>query len=161
MTNPPKVGGFDNQGDALPAEMLPAALSIDGVNCALGPSGSGKVNAVVGKGQSITLPQGNYNKVYVLVASANGDQRATFNAGKSSVTLTLQDWSGPIGQWDTRVWKPKPDFVTEGGGRSGTAEHQRALRKEYARCGASVSMLRYRLIAVAVSPFAAAACASA
>ena len=126
------VGGFDTQGDAMPAEMLPAALKIDGVGFTLAPSGTGKLNAVVAKGQSITLPEGNYNKVYLLAASANGDQHATFQVGKTPVSLTIEDWGGFIGQWDTRVWKPKPDFVTEGGGRSGTAEHQVALRKDYA-----------------------------
>jgi alpha-mannosidase len=126
------VGGFDDHGDAMPAEMLPAALRIDGVGFTLGPSGTGKLNAVVAKGQSIDLPEGKYNNVYVLAASAKGDQRATFQVGKTPVSLTIEDWGGFIGQWDTRVWKPKPDFVTEGGGRSGTAEHQVALRKDYA-----------------------------
>ncbi len=126
------VGGFDREGDALPAEMLPAELKIDGVGFSLAPAGTGKPDAVVAKGQSIQLPQGTYNKVYVLAASADGDQRATFKVGNTPASLTIEDWGGFIGQWDTRVWKPKPEFVTQGGGRSGTPEHQVALRKDYA-----------------------------
>ena len=126
------VGGFDSQGDAIPAEMLPAELKIDGVGFSLAPAGTGKPDAVVAKGQSIQLPQGSFNKVYLLAASADGDQRATFKVGNAPASLTIEDWTGFIGQWDTRVWKPKPDFVTQGGGRSGTPEHQVALRKDYA-----------------------------
>ncbi len=125
------VGGFDNQGDALPAEMLPGELKMDGVGFTLAPAATGKPNAVVAKGQSIELPEGNFNKVYILAASADGDQRATFKAGETPVSLTIEDWGGFIGQWDTRIWKPKPDFVTEGG-RFGAPEHQVPIRKDYA-----------------------------
>jgi alpha-mannosidase len=126
------IGGFDRQGDALPAEMLPTNLKIDGVDFTLAPAATGKLNAVAAKGQSIDLPGGTYNKVYVLAASANGDQQATFKVGKTPVKVTVEDWGGFIGQWDTRLWKPKPETVTEGGGRRGTPEHQVALRKDYA-----------------------------
>ena len=126
------VGGFDKQGDALPAEMLPAQLKIDGVDFTLAPAATGKPDAVVAKGQSIPLPAGNFNKVYVLAASSEGDQNATFKVGKAPVNLTIEDWGGFIGQWDTRLWKPRPDSITEGGGRSGTPEHQVALRKDWA-----------------------------
>ena len=126
------MGGFDKQGDAIPAEMLPVELKIDGVAFTLAPAATGKPDAVTAKGQSIALPQGTFNKVYILAASADGDQRATFKVGSTPTSLTIEDWGGFIGQWDTRVWKPKPDFVTQGGGRSGTPEHQVALRKDYA-----------------------------
>ncbi len=126
------VGGFDKQGAAIPAEMLPSELKIDGVRFTLAPAATGAANAVSGKGQSIQLPDGNFNKLYVLAASADGDQRATFKVGATPVDLTIQDWGGFIGQWDTRLWKPRPDSVKEGGGRSGTPEHQVPLRKDFA-----------------------------
>jgi alpha-mannosidase len=126
------VGGFDSQGDSLPAEMLPTELKIDGVGFSLAPAATGKPDAVPAKGQSIELPEGKFNKVYVLAASADGDQRATFKVGKTPVDLTIEDWGGFIGQWDTRLWKPKPDFITEDGGRRGTPQHKVALRKDYA-----------------------------
>ena len=124
------VGGFDNQGNAIPAEMLPSELKIDGVGFTLGAAATGKPDAVIAKGQSIELPDGKFNKVYLLAASANGDQRATFKVGDTPVSLTIESWGGFIGQWDTRLWKPKPDSVTVGG--RGTEEHQVALRKDYA-----------------------------
>jgi alpha-mannosidase len=50
------------------------------------------------------LPAG-ANRVYVLAASVGGDQKTVFRAGTQFVTTTVQNWSGFIGQWDTRQWK--------------------------------------------------------
>jgi len=99
------AGGFDGKGDAYPAEMLPESLTWDGVNFKLAHAGSGTPDAVVAKGQTVALPSGNYNRVYVLAASSDGDQAADFRVGSSSAKVTVQDWSGFIGQWDTREWK--------------------------------------------------------
>ena len=52
--------------------------------------------------------------------------------GKTSVSLTVQYWGGFVGQWDTRLWKPRPESVTEGGGPGGEPEHSVALRKDFA-----------------------------
>lgn len=119
------VGGFDSKGDALPAEMMPADLSFNGVHFHLAPAATGKPNAVIARGQTIQLPAGNFNRVYLLAASINGDQKAVFQAGSRSATLTIQNWGGFIGQWDTRLWKPEPDFVTMNG-------KQVPLRKNWA-----------------------------
>jgi alpha-mannosidase len=127
------TGGFDQKGDALPAEMLPTQLKVNGVDFQLAPGGAGKPDAVVAKGQSIELPQGDFNKVYVLAASDQGDQEAVFHVGSHPVTLDIENWGGFIGQWDARLWKPAPDFVTEGGGPySREPAHQVALRKDWA-----------------------------
>ena len=105
------VEGFDDQGNALPAEMLPASLRFHDVFFALAPAGTGKKNAVVAHGQTIPLPVGRFNRVYVLAASGGGDRKVVFRAGERQVELTIQDWGGFIGQWDTRVWKPAPETV--------------------------------------------------
>jgi alpha-mannosidase len=127
------VGGFDRRGDALPAKMLPTALQVNGVNFALGEAATGKPDALVAKGQAIDLPAGDFNRVYMLAASGDGDQEAVFRAGSSATKLAIEDWGGFIGQWDTRIWKPRPDTVTVGGGRydPGPA-HQVPLRKDWA-----------------------------
>jgi alpha-mannosidase len=101
------VDGFDPKGNALPAEMLPADLTFDGVQFKLASTGTGKPNAVTAKGQTINLPTGQFNRVYVLAASAEGDQMATFRAGDQAVELTVEAWGGFIGQWDTRLWNLK------------------------------------------------------
>jgi len=127
------VGGFDKQGNALPAEMLPTALRVNGVNFTFGEAATGKPDALIANGQAIDLPAGDFNRVYVLAASAHDDQEAVFRTGSYGTKLTIEDWSGFIGQWDTRIWKARPDTVTVGGGRfdPGPA-HQVQLRKDWA-----------------------------
>jgi alpha-mannosidase len=103
--------GFDSRGNALPAEMLPKDLSYAGVNFQLADAQNGTPNAVISKGQTIPLPSGKFNRLYVLAASAEGDQKASFKVGEKSVDLTIQDWSGFIGQWDNRTWNKKQEPV--------------------------------------------------
>jgi alpha-mannosidase len=102
-------GGIDGKGDAMPAEMLPAQINLGGVQFQLAPAGTGKANAVVARGQSIALPAGNYNRILILGASADQDQKALFRAGDKTAELNIQYWSGFIGQWDNRVWKNQPE----------------------------------------------------
>lgn len=109
------VGGFDKQGDALPAEMLPEKIHFNGVVFDLAKAATGNPNAIVARGQTISLPQGDFNRIYLLAASADGDQKAAFRAGARTTELTIQNWGGFIGQWDTRIWKPAPDTVLVNG----------------------------------------------
>lgn len=131
----PTTGGFDDRRNAMPAEMLPESLVFNDVAFKLAPAGTGKSNAVVARGQTINLPAGQYNKVYVL-AAADGDQSATFRAGDKPVTLTVENWGGFIGQWDTRVWNIERDWAISAdkavwppaepqGGRGGGGQGQR------------------------------------
>jgi len=100
-------GGFDGKGNALPAEMLPAQIAFNDVRFQLAPAKTGSLNAVVAKGQTIDLPEGHYNRVYMLAASAEGDQKATFKVGHTGVDIDVEDWGGFIGQWDDRQWSSK------------------------------------------------------
>jgi alpha-mannosidase len=99
--------GFDGKGNALPAEMLPAQIMFNDVQFQLAPAATGSLNAVVARGQTIDLPAGRYNRVYVLAASADGDQKAIFKAGNTGIDLNIEDWGGFIGQWDDRQWSSK------------------------------------------------------
>jgi alpha-mannosidase len=99
--------GFDGQGNTLPAEMLPAEIKFNDVTFQLGPAKSGVPNALVARGQTITLPAGHYNRVYVIAAAVEGDQNATFETGNKKVDLNIQNWGGFIGQWDDREWSSK------------------------------------------------------
>ena len=101
-------GGFDGKGNAMPAEMLPSQITFHDVQFNLAPAKTGSSNAVIAKGQTIKLPAGHYNRVYILAASTGGDQTASFRAGDVTTNLNIQDWGGFIGQWDTRVWKNQP-----------------------------------------------------
>jgi len=97
-------GGFDREGNSLPAEMLPSQITFNDVQFKLASAKTGVPNAVIAKGQTIDLPAGQHNRVYVLAASAEGDQKATFKVGAEKVELNIQDWGGFIGQWDNRQW---------------------------------------------------------
>jgi len=65
---------------------------------------------VVARGQTIDLPAG-FNKVWIVAARAGADEKATFQLDGKAVPLTIQSWSGFVGQWDTRVWKAAPDNI--------------------------------------------------
>jgi alpha-mannosidase len=101
------AGGFASDGRALPAEMLPAEIAFSGVKFNLAPAKTGTPNAVVARGQTIQLPAGEFNRVYLLAASADGDQKVAFRVGEKAVTATIQDWGGFIGQWDDRIWQSR------------------------------------------------------
>jgi alpha-mannosidase len=93
--------GFDGEGNALPAEMLPREFLYGGITFQLA---SGKVNALVPHGQNLTVPAG-VRRLYVLAASIDDDQNVTFRIGNETKDLTIQNWGGFIGQWDDRQWK--------------------------------------------------------
>jgi alpha-mannosidase len=115
----PADGAFDwapnnqgaPQGKALPAEMLPREISYGGIRFTLGPSA--RANAIVAHGQTIPIPSGKYNRIYLLAAAANGDQKGTFRVGDQSTELTIQEWTGFIGQWDDRIWKATEEPIPQ------------------------------------------------
>lgn len=80
-----------HEGDALPAEMLPSHVAFNGVDFQLG---SCKPDALVSRGQSVPSPAGDFNRIYILAASANGDRDANFRLGDHVVNLNIQSWTG-------------------------------------------------------------------
>jgi alpha-mannosidase len=99
--------GFDAAGEALTADMLPETIDFGGVRFKLAPARTGRPDALIARGQSIALPPGTYNRVYILAASADGDQDAAFRVGDTSARLEIEDWGGFVGQWDNRSWNIK------------------------------------------------------
>ena len=125
--------GFDADGRTLPAEMLPAEVTYSGVRFRLAPAKTGTPDAVTAKGQSVALPAGKTDRVYVLAASADGDQKVTFQVGSAPVEVNVQNWGGFIGQWDSRIWKSKEVPVSGGrGGATPANAPQRTRTDEYA-----------------------------
>ena len=111
------TAGIDGKGNSLPAEMLPGKIDFNGVTFQLAEAKTGTDNAVVAKGQTIHLPEGNYNRVYVLATAVGGDQAATFKVGSQESTLKVEDWGGFIGQWDDRQWQAKEVTIPARQGR--------------------------------------------
>jgi alpha-mannosidase len=105
----------DGQGHSLPAEMLPANIDFDGVRFHLAPSG--KNDAMVARGQNITLPAGDFNRAYVLAAAMGGDQQGAFEVDGTSMSINIPEWTGFVGQWDNRDWTTHQEPVPgENGG---------------------------------------------
>lgn len=100
--------GMDGKGNALPAEMLPSRIDYNGIQFSMASAGTGVPDAIVANGEQIDLPKGSYNRVYVLAASADGDQNADFRVGNRDAKVVLQAWNGFLGQWDDRIWKIPP-----------------------------------------------------
>jgi peroxiredoxin len=113
--------GFDEEGRALPAEMLPNEISYAGINFSLTSGPDGIPRALVPAGQTVSMPSGGFRRLYILAASADGDQKATFRIGPDSFDLTIQDWSGFIGQWDDRTWSEKKEQLPPRAGASDDA----------------------------------------
>lgn len=108
------VAGMDQEGRCLPAELFPREVAYRGVTFKFGPH-DGRPNAAACRGQVLDLPTGDYNRVYLLAAAADGDQKVTFRIDDQAVERTIQQWSGYIGSWDLRVWRGrKDDQVDEG-----------------------------------------------
>src|SRR5208282_4057413 len=81
------ANGFDGKGNALPAEMLPAKITFNDVQFRLAPATTEALNAVVARGQTLELPTGHYSRIYVLAASAAGDQKVSFKTGSENAEL--------------------------------------------------------------------------
>jgi alpha-mannosidase len=96
-------GDFDSKGQTLAGELLPNSLTIDGVPLKFGPGNNGTMNVLVPNGQALPLPTGNYNRAYIVAAAVGGD--VTTNI--AGVPLTIREWQGPVGQWDSRLKEPR------------------------------------------------------
>jgi alpha-mannosidase len=96
--------GFDGKGHTIAADLLPATIVSEGITFRVIPGRLAERNAVICNGQKIPIPAGRFSTVYILAASKGGDQRGVFQVGGKPVSLTVQDWSGFIGQWDNRIW---------------------------------------------------------
>jgi alpha-mannosidase len=99
--------GFDGKGNAIPAEMLPSEIAFNDVQFHLATPKTGVPDALTAKGQVIHIPGSHFNRLYILAASSDGDQKADFDVAGKRVQLNIQDWSGFIGQWNDREWSSK------------------------------------------------------
>ena len=96
-------GDFDRQGQTLAGELLPARLVLDGIPFNFGSNAPAALNVLVPAGQTVQLPRGDFNRVYVLAAAVGGDASTTFG----EQTVTVREWQGPVGQWDSRLKEPR------------------------------------------------------
>jgi alpha-mannosidase len=96
-------GDFDGMGHSLPAELLPATVVSGDVPFVVGPTQLGVDNALTCRGQTITLPSGDFDRLYILAAAVGGRAHGTVTTDNHSVELTVHDYSGWIGQSDSLI----------------------------------------------------------
>ena len=118
-------GNIDRAGHSYAAELLPASLVHKGVRFDLrDPAGP---MAVRSAGQEIDLPEGDWNRVYLLAASVKGDIRARFLAGDAAIDATIPDWSGFVAQWGhtghTESFVKNAEYAYVGTHRHGAREN--------------------------------------
>lgn len=104
-------GDFDGRRQTLAAELLPKDFALDGVPFKLGSGAPAAANVLVPKGQLLTLPKGVYNRLYLIAAAVGGDFAGSFTsdgpAGSRGTRVTIRDWLGPVGQWDSTLKEPR------------------------------------------------------
>lgn len=88
-----------NNGYAYAAELVPSTLTASGVPFKL--ENVALLNGKTCNGDTLTLPNGNYNRLYILAAAATEDGRTggVFRVGKTSTTVSVPSYTGFIGQW--------------------------------------------------------------
>ncbi len=86
-------------GYSYAAELVPSSITALGVPFRL--ENSALLNGKACHGDTITLPEGNYNRLYILAATASEDEgtKGTFRHGKTSTELSVPSYTGFIGQW--------------------------------------------------------------
>lgn len=90
-------GNFDGEGNTYAAELLPESLNYQGIEFKLGDPVA--ENALNCGGQTIQLPEGKWNKVYLLAAANNEDVSAVFSAGGKEQQKYIPYYGGFVGQW--------------------------------------------------------------
>jgi len=107
---PNSGGGFDGSGATIPAEMIGDEVESEGITFQIAPRDG--LNAVSCRGQTISLPAGQFNELYLLAASANGDTDGEFFVDGNPTELKIQNWTGYIGQWDNRLFEGEVPALT-------------------------------------------------
>jgi len=103
-------GSIDDEGRALPPSLFPATVAVRGIRFELGPKHA--ENAIRCTGQEIAVPEGSFNRIYVLAAASSQDDcEAVFHVGDRPESRTIPSMTEHIGQWydhGLRILDPAP-----------------------------------------------------
>jgi alpha-mannosidase len=95
----------------LPAELVPAEIVSEDISFKIAKRDDRENNVVACRNQKINLPEGNYNKIYIL-ASASSDIEGQFFVDGTSCKLNIQSANGYVGQFYNRVFALDKETVT-------------------------------------------------
>lgn len=93
-----RQGNIDGKGNSYAAELIPSPIVSEGVEFDVLNDVTRK-NVVRCNGQRITLPEGDYNRLYLLVASLIEDQEAEFAIDGRAFRCMVPYYTGFFGQW--------------------------------------------------------------
>ena len=100
------LNDFDGKGHSIPAELLLKEIKSEGVLFQIGGRDGRGNNALIPKGDTIALPSGDFNRIYIL-AAATEDTKGTFKVDGNAFNIGIQNYSGFIGQWSSLVFNDK------------------------------------------------------
>lgn len=86
----------------IPAELIAPVVVSEDIKFKIGNTSDGEKNMMSAKGQKISLPAGEYNKLYFL-AAATEDTQGALKVGNKTVNVGFQEWTGYVGQHYGRV----------------------------------------------------------
>lgn len=96
-------GDFDGLGNSLAGELMPDTFVYEDIPFIFGPTTAGANNMVSCMGQEIRIPQGSFNRLYLLMAAVGGPRHVFIANNGTYVIGWVQDYAEPIGQWNNRV----------------------------------------------------------
>lgn len=108
-----KDGAFGDDGYCLSGDLLPKEIVAEGIRFEIGPTADGQKNAMTCNGQTVALNSDGFDRLYLLAASAGDDTAAEFAVDGKPFPLSIQSYTGFVGQWDSRVIDGQdtaPDF---------------------------------------------------
>lgn len=88
---------FDGKGNSYAAELWQNEITFNGVDFKL--ASNDVPNAVKCNAQTIDIPQGDFNRVYLLVASTSNDIQTSLMIDNVKVDFVSPSYTGFIGQW--------------------------------------------------------------
>ncbi len=91
-------------GLTLPLEQFPSVIDYHGIKFKMGIKGNGHMNAMVAKGDKITLPNIPFKSVYILAASIKNDETVSFKIDEKNYPVDIQSMFENIGQWFKPQW---------------------------------------------------------
>ncbi len=91
---------FDGGGQSFPAELVPAVVESGGLEFHLAPGGA----CCHCHGQRIELPEGDWDRLWLLACAVGGDRTAGFRVGDREREVNVADWSEPLGCWRQKRW---------------------------------------------------------
>ena len=98
----PDKSGMDRTGRCYPAEHFPRRLTLGEIGFEFAPPDA--PNALRCNGETIALPDGGWERLHFIAASAGGRDAVAFTVDGVETQVEVQNWDGLIGQPDYRLW---------------------------------------------------------